>query len=138
MRHRSRSSLHPTPTRSRLAVLAIAAGIAGLSTLAILASVALAGCRHVSVEGSGAAGGTSGAAAASGGAPPSEAQRTRDMEKKAKDIEQQSRDVQNMQGSDQEKIDAVNKLDQQRQDLNRQSEATPADAGSPPSTPPPQ
>ena len=81
----------------------------------------------------------SSSAASSQPAPGSEAQRTREMEDKARAIDQQARDIQNMQGTEQEKIDAVNKLEQQRQELNRQSEGAPppppSDSGQQP--PPP-
>ncbi len=108
-----------------------------LFALAMLSfSLALAGCQHSSDL---APGGAAGSAASSATAPRSEAQRTQEMEKKAKDIDQQARDLQNMQGTEQEKIDAVNKIEQQRQDLARQSEGAPAGSSStPPSSPPPQ
>lgn len=52
----------------------------------------------------------------------SEADRTREMEQKADDINRQAEDLKNMEGSDQDKIDAYNKLQQSQQDLNAQSE----------------
>ena len=104
-----------------------------LAALTLLAGAALVACQHSSSEVQG------GGASSSASAPPSEAQRTQEMEKKAKDIDQQARDIQSMQGTEQEKIDAVNKLEQQRQDLTRQSEGAPADSSStPPPQPPPQ
>jgi TolA-binding protein len=107
-----------------------------LAALALLAGAALAACQHSSSQ---APGGAGGSASSSASTPPSEAQRTQEMEKKAKDINQQARDIQSMQGTEQEKIDAVNKLEQQRQDLTRQSEGAPADSSStPPPQPPPQ
>jgi hypothetical protein len=106
-----------------------------LAAMALLAGAALVACQQSSSQ---APGGTA-AGSSSASAPPSEAQRTQEMEKKAKDINQQARDIQSMQGTDQEKIDAVNKLEQQRQDLTRQSEGAPADSSStPPPQPPPQ
>lgn len=73
-------------------------------------------------------------AASDAAAATSEAQRTREMERKAQDINRQADEIKNMQGSEQEKIDAVNRLDQQRQDL-----ATQSGGGNPPAAqPPPQ
>jgi hypothetical protein len=63
----------------------------------------------------------------------SEAERTRQIEEKARQMNEQANDIKNMQGTEQEKIDAVNKLDQERQDLNR----TGGDSGTP-AAPPPQ
>jgi TolA-binding protein len=46
-----------------------------------------------------------------------EAERTRKMEEKAAEIERHAQEIQNMTGTEQEKIDAVNKLDQERREL---------------------
>jgi hypothetical protein len=46
-----------------------------------------------------------------------EAERTRKIEEKAAEIERHAQEIQNMTGTDQEKIDAVNKLDQERREL---------------------
>jgi len=46
-----------------------------------------------------------------------EAERTRKIEEKAAEIERHAQDIQNMTGTEQEKIDAVNKLDQERREL---------------------
>ena len=54
----------------------------------------------------------------------SEAERTREMEEKAADINRQAEDLRNMEGSDQDKIDAYNKLQQDQQDLNAMSEGS--------------
>jgi hypothetical protein len=62
--------------------------------------------------------------AASGAVAPStsEAQRTREMEDKARDLDRRTEELKTMQGTDQEKIDAANKIDQERRDLQKQSE----------------
>jgi hypothetical protein len=46
-----------------------------------------------------------------------EAERTRKIEAKAAEIERHAQEIQNMTGTEQEKIDAVNKLDQERREL---------------------
>jgi hypothetical protein len=46
-----------------------------------------------------------------------EAERTRKIEEKAAEIERHAQEIQNMTGTEQEKIDAVNKLDQERREL---------------------
>ena len=51
-----------------------------------------------------------------------EAERTSEMENKAAEIERQAEDLRNMEGSDQDKIDAYNKLQQEQQELNSMSE----------------
>ena len=52
----------------------------------------------------------------------SEAERTREMEEKAEDINRQAEDLRNMEGSDQDKIDAYNKMQQDQQELSSQGE----------------
>ena len=52
----------------------------------------------------------------------SEADRTSEMEDKAEDINQQAEDLRNMEGSDQDKIDAYNKMQQDQQELSESSE----------------
>ena len=47
-----------------------------------------------------------------------EAERTRKMEEKAADIRRKVEEIRNMQGTDEEKAEAVNKLDQERRELN--------------------
>lgn len=49
----------------------------------------------------------------------SEADRTRAMEEKAAEIERKAEEIRNMQGTEQEKIDAMNELERERQELNR-------------------
>jgi TolA-binding protein len=99
--------------------LAVAA-LKALAMLAVLAVLLLAGCRR-----HGAAAATTPAAAApedgsaQGASFQSEAERTKAMETKAHELEQKAGDIQNMQGTEQEKIDAVNKLEQERQELNK-------------------
>ena len=48
----------------------------------------------------------------------SEAERTRKMEEKAAEIERHAEEIRNMQGTEQEKIDAMNRLDEERRELN--------------------
>ena len=52
----------------------------------------------------------------------SEAERTRKMEEKAAEIERMAEDIRNMQGTDQEKIDAMNRLEEARRELNEMQE----------------
>ena len=47
-----------------------------------------------------------------------QAERTRKMEALAADIQRKEQEIQNMQGSEQDKIDAVNELDRMRRELN--------------------
>jgi uncharacterized lipoprotein YajG len=97
--------------------------LTALTALAVLAAVLpLAGCRR---HGAAAATATTPAAAApedasaQGGSFQSEAERTKAMETKAHELERKAGEIQNMQGTEQEKIDAVNKLEQERQELNK-------------------
>jgi len=114
----------------------VALGLAGLAALAAI--LALAGCgRHAATTGTAPADATAAApgdSSSQGGSYQSEAERTRAMEAKARELDQKAAEIQNMQGTEQEKIDAVNKLDQERQDLNR----TGGDGSAPAATPPPQ
>lgn len=48
----------------------------------------------------------------------SEAERTRKMEEKAAEIERHAEEIRNMQGTEQEKIDAMNRLEEERRELN--------------------
>ena len=55
---------------------------------------------------------------AAGGTSSSEqAEKTRKMEEKAAEIDRHSEEVRNMEGTDQEKIDAMNSVDQERREL---------------------
>jgi hypothetical protein len=115
-----------------------ALGLAGLAALTGLAAIlALAGCgRHAATTGTAPADATAAApgdSSAQGGSYQSEAERTRAMEAKARELDQKAAQIQNMQGTEQEKIDAVNKLEQERQELNRMG-----GDGSTPASPPPQ
>lgn len=56
------------------------------------------------------------------GSGSTEAARTREMDQKAADMQRHADELQNMQGSEQDKIDAYNKLQQEQQDLNKTSE----------------
>jgi hypothetical protein len=53
-----------------------------------------------------------------------EADRTREMEDKAADLERRATEIQNMEGSEQDKIDALNQLEKDRQELNDMSEGS--------------
>jgi Sec-independent protein translocase protein TatA len=46
------------------------------------------------------------------------AEKTKRMEEKSAEIEKHAEEVRNMQGTDQEKIDAMNSVDQERRELN--------------------
>ena len=51
-----------------------------------------------------------------------EAEKTRKMEEKAAEYQRHAEEVRNMEGTEQEKIDAMNSLDQERRELNEMSE----------------
>ncbi|HXO20227.1 MAG TPA: hypothetical protein VOA87_09945 [Thermoanaerobaculia bacterium] len=55
----------------------------------------------------------------------SEAEKTREMEKKAADLNAEAERIKTMEGSDQDKIDAVNRLEKQRRELNDKADAPP-------------
>jgi TolA-binding protein len=95
---------------------------AALLSVGLLAVLGLAGCQRQASAPPPASG------EAADGATQSQAERTKAMEQKARELDQKAADIQNMQGTEQEKIDAVNKLEQERQELNKQGEggATPA------------
>lgn len=78
-----------------------------LALLLVLVTVA-SGCEMPQSHG------TSGTAAAPSA---SEAERTRKIEAKAAEIERHAQEIQNMTGTEQEKIDAVNRLEQERREL---------------------
>ena len=63
---------------------------------------------------------SSGSAAASS---ESESERTRKIQEKAADIERKAAEIQNMQGTEQEKTDAVNALDKERRELTEMQES---------------
>jgi len=52
----------------------------------------------------------------------SEAERTKKIEAKAAEIERHAQEIQNMTGTEQEKIDAMNRLEQERRELNEMQE----------------
>jgi len=52
----------------------------------------------------------------------SEAEKTRKIQEKAAEIDRHAEEIRNMQGSEQEKIDAMNRLDQERRELNEMQE----------------
>jgi len=111
------------------------AALAALAALAFV--VTLAGCaRHGATTGTNSTDATSAApgdGSAQGGSYQSEAERTKAMEEKARELDKKAAEIQNMQGSEQEKTDAVNKLEQERQELHNMS-----GDGSTPANPPPQ
>jgi TolA-binding protein len=102
----------------------------------LLAPTALTGCRHQPATGPSAAAPAGQAAdeTAQGATRWSEAERTKAMEEKARQMDQKAAEIQTMQGTEQEKIDAVNKLEQERQELNK----TGGDGSAPAAAPPPQ
>jgi TolA-binding protein len=97
----------------------------------LMAATALAGCRRHPAAAPPAQAADE---AAPGATRWSEAERTKAMEEKARQLDQKAAEIQGMQGTEQEKIDAVNKLEQERQELNR----TGGDGSAPAATPPPQ
>jgi hypothetical protein len=64
----------------------------------------------------------SGSSSTQSGSSTAEAERTRKMEEKAAEIERHAEELRNMQGTEQEKIDAMNRLDQERRELNEMQE----------------
>jgi TolA-binding protein len=101
-----------------------------LAALGLASALALAGCKQQTAASSTP---QSGDEAAPGAAAQSQAERTKAMEEKARELDRKAAEIQNMQGTEQEKIDAVNKLEQERQELNR----TGGDSSTP-AAPPPQ
>src|ERR1700722_4785183 len=75
------------------------------------AGILLCGCQHQAPPEASNSSGTS--------ASSSEAERTKAMEEKARELDRRAADIQNMQGTEQEKIDAVNKLEQERQQMSK-------------------
>jgi len=67
-------------------------------------------------------GGSAAAPEAGAASTSEEAERTRAMEEKAAEIERKAEEIRNMTGTEQEKIDAVNALDEERRELQRMSE----------------
>jgi hypothetical protein len=59
---------------------------------------------------------------ASGTSSSEAAEKTRKMEEKAAEIDRHAEEVRNMQGTDQEKIDAMSSLDQERRELTEMDE----------------
>ena len=72
----------------------------------LVLSLAVAGCQMPSSQ---PAGGTASTEA--------EADKTRRMEEKAAEIARKEEEIRNMQGTEQEKIDAMNELDRMRREL---------------------
>ena len=70
------------------------------------------------IPGSQPTGGTSSTSA-------SEADRTRKMEEKQREIERKAEEIRTMQGTDQEKIDAMNELDRMQRELADMQDDTP-------------
>ena len=84
--------------------------------VAVLAALS-AGCDQLHQSGGGTAATEAGASSAS------EAERTRKIEAKAAEIERRAAEIQNMTGTDQEKMDAVNELDKARRELQEMQDA---------------
>jgi TolA-binding protein len=88
-----------------------------LSLILLLASL---GCQMPSsFSGSSTSTSTSSSSASS----ESEAERTRRIEAKAAEIERRAEEIRNMQGTEQEKIDAMNDLERQRRELMEMQES---------------
>jgi hypothetical protein len=85
----------------------------------IVLSTTLCGCRMPSST-AGSSKGEEGTAPASS---ESEAERTRRIEEKAAEIERRAEEIRNMQGTEQEKIDALNQLEQDRRELMEMHES---------------
>jgi hypothetical protein len=68
-------------------------------------------------------GGSAGAGSGSSSSSAGEAERTRRMEEKAAEIDRKAEEIRNMDGSDQEKMDAVNRLEQERREPNEMQES---------------
>jgi hypothetical protein len=62
-------------------------------------------------------------AASTGGGSTAEAEKTQKMEEKAAEYQRHAEEVRTMEGTEQEKIDAMNSLDQERRELNEMSES---------------
>lgn len=54
----------------------------------------------------------------------SEAERTRQIEEKAAEIAQMEEDLRNMEGTEQEKIDAMNRIEEKRRELMEMQESS--------------
>ena len=80
--------------------------------LSLVVLVALFGCKMPSSTQSSSTGEEESAQAAS-----SESERTRQIEEKAAEIARMEEDLRNMQGSEQEKIDAMNRIEEKRREL---------------------
>lgn len=78
----------------------------------ILSLLALLGCNMPSSS-----------PAPSGGSSTAEAEKTKKMEEKSAEYQRHAEEVRNMEGTEQEKIDAMNSLDQERRDVNDMSES---------------
>jgi hypothetical protein len=62
------------------------------------------------------------AAGSSSSSSTSESERTRKIKEKADEIDRKAAEIQTMQGTEQEKIDAVNALDKERRELTEMQE----------------
>jgi hypothetical protein len=74
------------------------------------------------MPGHSAAGSASSSSSSSSSSSGSEAERTRKIEEKSAEIERKAAEIQTMQGTDQEKTDAVNALDKERRELTEMQE----------------
>lgn len=87
--------------------------------LSLVVLLAPLGCKMPS---STASSGTGEDGTASASSSASEAERTRQIEEKAAEIRRREEEIRNMQGTDQEKIDAMNALEKERRELMEMQE----------------
>jgi TolA-binding protein len=89
--------------------------------LSLFVLLTVLGCKMPSsTAGSGA--GEESAASTTSSSGESEAERTRRIDEKAAEIARMEEDLRNMQGTDQEKIDAMNRIEQARRELMEMQE----------------
>jgi len=85
----------------------------------LLLLFALGACKVLPGSGSGSSSSSTATATPSS----SESEKTRKIEEKAAEIQRHEEDLRNMTGTDQEKIDAANKIDQERRELQEMQES---------------
>lgn len=105
--------------------------LVGLTVAALL----FLACDEHKVDRVGGSGGTSasGGSASDNGSAKSEAERTRSLEDRAKAIAARAQQAQDNATTDQEKMDAVNQYEKERQQLTDEAQSgQPADQSSPP------
>lgn len=87
-----------------------------LSLLLLSLLAVSSGCKVPSSQPSAAAGSSSSSSSES------QSERTRKLKEKADEIDRKAAEIQTMQGTEQEKIDAVNALDKERRELTEMQE----------------